>query len=108
MSISTQPDRFIHVGEFTVDRHTGVMEASGLKERLRRKEIELLSYLLKCGSTPVGRRQILQDVWRCPNMITRTVDQTVATLRRKLRDDSVKPRYLITVYGFGYQLVTDV
>ena len=37
-------------------------------------------------------------------MVTRTVDQTVATLRRKLNDDSTKPKYLLTIYGIGYQL----
>ena len=104
--ISAEPARFIRVGEFMVDRYTGVLEANGLKRRLRRKEIELLCYLLRCGAKPVSRHQILQDVWHCPNMITRTLDQTVVGLRRKLCDDSAKPRHLVTVYGFGYQLLT--
>ena len=102
--ISGEPNRFIYVGEFTIDRRTGLMEASGLRERLRRKEIELLCYLFQYRSRPVGRRQLLEDVWQCPNMITRTVDQTVSTLRRKLRDGS--GRHLVTVHGIGYQLVT--
>jgi DNA-binding response OmpR family regulator len=39
-------------------------------------------------------------------MTTRTVDQTISSLRRKLGDDAESPRYLITVYGVGYTLGT--
>ena len=104
--VPADPERFIRVGELTVDRRTGVVEADGLRRKLRRKEIELLTYLFRCGSRPVRRQQILQDVWRCPNMITRTVDQTVATLRRKLREDSENPKHLVTIHGVGYQLMS--
>jgi len=39
-------------------------------------------------------------------LTTRTVDQTISSLRRKLGDDAESPRYLITVYGVGYTLGT--
>ena len=37
-------------------------------------------------------------------MVTRTVDQTISSLRRKLGDDAESPRYSIPVYGVGYTL----
>jgi DNA-binding response OmpR family regulator len=86
-----------------VNGRTGLLEAPGRTARLRRKELELLAYLYRRGAAPVDRQQLLREVWHCTNVITRTVDQTVATLRRKLDEDSVKPR-LVTAYGIGYQL----
>ena len=80
----------------------------GISRRARtrgRKELALLTYLYECG-TPVCRDQLLRAVWNCSNMVTRTVDQTVATLRRKLNDDSTNPKHLLTIHGIGYQLRT--
>jgi len=95
------------VGASVVDCRTGVVQAPGQTQRLRRKELELLTYLRKC-SAPVAREQLLREVWNYSNVVTRTVDQTIATLRRKLNDDSTKPKYLLTVYGIGYQLRTQM
>ena len=36
---------------------------------------------------------------------TRTLDQVIVQLRRKLGDNGVKPRHLLTVHGVGYKLV---
>ena len=35
---------------------------------------------------------------------TRTVDQHVAKLRKKLEDDPRRPLHLVTVHGLGYRL----
>jgi two-component system response regulator RegX3 len=37
---------------------------------------------------------------------TRTVDIHIAKLRRKLEPDPAQPRYLITVRGAGYRLLS--
>jgi two-component system, OmpR family, alkaline phosphatase synthesis response regulator PhoP len=87
-----------------VNCRTGLVQTPGQTHHLRRKELELLSYLHKCG-TPVSRDQLLRDVWNCSSMATRTVDQTVATLRKKIETDPERPRFLQTVYGTGYRLV---
>ncbi len=94
------------VGECVVDSRTGVVQSLGRTQRLRRKELALLTYLYHCD-VPVGRDQLLRDVWNRSNMVTRPIDQTVATLRRKLNDNSIKPKYLITAHGIGYQLRTE-
>ena len=35
---------------------------------------------------------------------TRTLDQVIVQLRRKLGDSGDEPRYLLTVHGVGYKL----
>jgi len=62
-------------------------------QRLRRKELELLAYLYRSGAAPMDRQQLLKAAWQRTNVIIPTVDQTVATLRRKLDGDPAKPRH---------------
>jgi two-component system response regulator RegX3 len=38
---------------------------------------------------------------------TRTVDIHMAKLRRKIEPDPGQPRYLVTVRGAGYRLISD-
>ncbi|HRZ93489.1 MAG TPA: helix-turn-helix domain-containing protein, partial [Candidatus Paceibacterota bacterium] len=35
---------------------------------------------------------------------TRTLDQVIVSLRRKLGDSAEAPRHLVTVHGVGYKL----
>lgn len=103
-AVDTSSDETFRIGDCVVNGRTGLIEARGKTTRLRRKELELLTYLYRRGAAPVDRQKLLREVWQCPNGITRTVDQTVATLRRKLNENSADPQYLVTVHGIGYQL----
>ncbi|MCI0541450.1 MAG: helix-turn-helix domain-containing protein [Verrucomicrobiales bacterium] len=102
--VSAVPAVF-RVGPSLIHRHTGRVESPHGERWLRRMELELLVHLYEHIPQTFAREQLLQEVWRCrPGLVTRTVDQTVATLRRKLNDDSAKPKYLVTVHGVGYRL----
>lgn len=35
---------------------------------------------------------------------SRSVDMTIMRLRKKLEDNADEPKYVRTIYGFGYQL----
>ena len=100
-------DALIRIGDSVVCRRTGVVKISGNSEKLRRKELELMRYLYENASRVVTRDELLSKVWNCSAMLTRTVDQTVATLRRKVRDDQKNPKHVITVYGVGYMFRHD-
>ena len=82
------------------------------EERLSftRREMEILRYLFANSERPVPRDELLTRVWgyaRHLDIETRTVDIHIAKLRRKLEPDSGNPRYLVTVRGAGYRLLTD-
>lgn len=94
----------IHIGASVICRRTGVIERRGQVERLRRKEVDLVTYLYENAARVVTRDELLSKVWNCSMVVTRTVDQTVATLRRKLGDDYRQPQHLITVHGIGYMV----
>lgn len=67
-------------------------------------EAELLRYLAAHRARAIARDELLTRVWSVnPRHVeTRSVDMTVARLRKKLRDDP--PRLLVTVRGRGYRL----
>ena len=71
---------------------------------LSRKELELLRYFLVHEGQALDRLRLLSDVWgpdEAPS--TRTVDNHVLKLRKKLERDPERPRHLLTVHGVGYR-----
>ena len=54
----------------------------------------------------VSRDELLEKVWGIQASPTsRTVDNFIVKLRRKLEEDQKNPRHILTVYGLGYKLV---
>jgi DNA-binding response OmpR family regulator len=75
-----------------------------------RREIDLLCYLAENAERPVSREELLEKVWGYPRssgVETRTIDIHVAKLRRKIEPDHQQPRYLVTIRGAGYRLLTN-
>jgi DNA-binding response OmpR family regulator len=102
---SSVPD-VLRVGASLIHRQTGRVETPTGQHRLRAKELELIVHLYENVTLTFSREKLLQLVWNyAPGLVTRTVDQTMATLRKKIELDPEQPRFLQTVYGIGYRLV---
>jgi DNA-binding response OmpR family regulator len=74
-------------------------------EELSLREADMLRLLWRERGRPVSRERFLEEVWgkdRFPT--TRTVDQHVAKLRRKVEEDAARPKHVLTVFGVGYRL----
>jgi len=70
------------------------------------KEFELIRYFVEREGEVISRAQLLDDVWGyevAPT--TRTVDNYILSLRKKLETDSSKPKHLVTVHTAGYKFV---
>jgi DNA-binding response OmpR family regulator len=78
----------------------------GGRADLSEREHQLLAYLAGHPERVISREEILDRVWGLDpvGISTRTIDMHVARLREKLRDDSEKPRIILTVRGRGYML----
>jgi DNA-binding response OmpR family regulator len=95
----------IQVGTASVNLRSGATQNPNGRHRLRPKELELLTFLYQNTGAIFSRDELLRRVWNHQGvLLTRTVDQTVATLRRKLNDNNDRPGHLITVHGIGYRL----
>jgi DNA-binding response OmpR family regulator len=98
-----QPVRhlLLATGEVDLDR-CEMRLAGGGREELSKLEADVLRYLAKSGDRLVSRDELLARVWQQkPHLIaTRSVDMTIARLRKKLGGREA----LVTVRGKGYRL----
>ena len=68
-------------------------------------EFRLLRFLVEHRGEVLSRERLLDEVWGYDaEVYSRTVDQHVATLRKKLEPSPRRPRHLLTVHGAGYKL----
>ncbi|MEJ0058197.1 MAG: response regulator transcription factor [Terricaulis sp.] len=74
------------------------------KLRLTDKETAILKYLYRSGEKPVGREELLREVWGYnANVTTHTLETHIYRLRQKIEPDVQSPKLLITETG-GYRL----
>ena len=72
------------------------------------KEFELLSFLVHRPGEAVSREVLIEEIWgQSAEVSTRTIDNFVLRIRKKLEIDSTDPKYFQTVYGFGYKYTPD-
>jgi two-component system response regulator RegX3 len=80
-----------------------LVQRDGRTETLTRREAEILRLLYVHRDRAVSRSELLQRVWETPGHLrTRTVDMTIANLRRKIERNPSDPRVVVTVKGVGY------
>ncbi len=79
-------------------------EISGITEDLSVKEMELILFFHEHSGRVISRDEILDAVWGINYFgTTRTLDQHVARVRKKIEKDPANPRFLTTVHGVGYR-----
>ena len=72
--------------------------------KLSSKEFALLEYFIRHEGEAVHRHDLLSEVWgyeALPN--TRTIDNFILDLRKKLEEDPSKPKYIESVRDIGYR-----
>jgi DNA-binding response OmpR family regulator len=74
--------------------------------KMSAKEFQLLRYFLEREGQVITRAQLLDDIWGYDSMpTTRTVDNYILSLRKKIEPHPSKPRHLLTVHTAGYKFV---
>jgi DNA-binding response OmpR family regulator len=69
-------------------------------------EVSILKYLIAHKGEVVTRDDLLDQVWgyeRFPT--TRTIDNHILKLRKKIEDDPSRPKHIFSIYGEGYRFV---
>lgn len=96
------PDRF-PFGQAQVDRKRYEIEFQGNTLPLSPRELALLELFHQYPREVLDRETLLQKVWGIHYFgTTRTLDQHIAQLRKKVEPDPRHPVYLTTVHGIGY------
>ena len=68
------------------------------------REFQLLEVLAKQPKKVFSREELMEKAWGYDYMgDSRAVDIYITRLRKKIEDDSNDPKYVKTIYGFGYR-----
>lgn len=93
-------------GSIRVNTKQGLVTRDGAPVYLTAREFHLLRYLMERSGAAIPRQELLRSVWGYDaDLLTRTVDTHVFSLRQKLEDDPRMPRFILTVPGVGYKFV---
>ena len=94
-----------HIGAANIDPKTYQVSRAGHSEDLTAKELKLLQLFFEHPGEVLSRDRLLNEVWGYNYYgTTRTLDQVIVQLRKKLGDNSGEPKHLLTVHGVGYKL----
>jgi DNA-binding response OmpR family regulator len=100
-----ETDAAFEIGTATIDPKTFQLRRGETVTELTAKEVRLLQVFHAHAGEVLSRDKLLNEVWGYNYYgTTRTLDQVVVQLRKKLGDNGVEPRYLATVHGVGYKL----
>ncbi len=83
-----------------------ILRGLPLDPPLTAKEFQLLDLLYQHKGEVLSKEQIAQGVWDYEVYDFNAIDALVYRLRHRIEADPSNPKYLVTVRGFGYKLVT--
>jgi two-component system response regulator RegX3 len=93
----------ITVGNVSLDADRYQLTVGDLAFDLPRKEFEVMTMLMERAGRIVTRDRLLDEVWGLGWGDTKSLDQHIRRLRRKLEEDADAPR-IVTIRGVGYRL----
>ena len=92
------------LGPWTLDLGNLRARSGPVEVTLTNLEAEILSLLLARPGEVYRREEVLERIWGVTSAhLTRTLDNHVARLRKKLEVEPQNPRLILTVHGIGYR-----
>lgn len=94
----------IHIGTACIDRKCYRGRLAGRQFSLTPREMVLLETFFTHPDEVLSRDMLLDAAWGIRYQgTTRTLDQHIAQLRKKIEPDPAAPRVIVTVHGIGYR-----
>lgn len=92
-------DLILDPGKMQVSQAEKIIELSVL-------EFKLLHFLMKNPGRVFSRKQLMNEIYDSQTFVyDRTIDAHIKNLRKKMKDDPKKSRYIYSVFGVGYKLL---
>jgi DNA-binding response OmpR family regulator len=103
------PATSLSVLDLEVDRGRRLARRAGQRIELTSVEFDLLAALVEAAGRVLTRDALMDvlDLHGEEPILSRSIDAYVARVRSKLGDEARQPRYIETVRGVGYRVVTD-
>ncbi|UCE02828.1 MAG: response regulator transcription factor [Candidatus Latescibacterota bacterium] len=90
-------------GDVRVDFRRQEVTRAGERVEMSAREFRILRYFIEHAGEMLSREQLLNDIWGYDVFpTTRTVDNHIARLRKKVEEEPDSPRFIRTVRGAGY------
>jgi DNA-binding response OmpR family regulator len=91
-------------GTFTLNLRLRQLSKNGIPVELTQLEYQIMEYFFQNPAKPLGRLDILRQVWGTEYVgDDKVVDVNIRRLRMKIEDNPSDPRHICTVWGIGYQ-----
>lgn len=104
----TIDNEVVGFGNVQVHLGTRTLTRDGEEIALTTGEFSLLKVLLQHPRQPLSRDKLMELArGREYGVFDRAIDVQVSRLRKLVEDDPAKPRYIQTVWGYGYVFVPD-
>ena len=88
---------------FTLNLDKRKLFKDGKEIELTPTEFSIVKYLITNAKKSLSRDQILEEVWGSNYLYDfKIVDVNIRRIRNKIEDDPSKPKYIQTVWGYGY------
>lgn len=104
--IANQPEqpKSIESGPFTLNIKSRIATKNGVPIDLTQVEYQIMELFLKNQNVALERAKILNHIWG-DNYFgdVKIVDVNIRRLRMKIEDEPSAPKYILTVWGFGYK-----
>ena len=97
--------RAITLGDLVIDPDRREATVGGRPAGLTEREFQLLHLLARHRGKALSSEWIFESVWGyAADLGAKTLTVTLGRLRQKIEPEPGRPRYLVTVRGFGYML----
>jgi two-component system phosphate regulon response regulator OmpR len=101
-------EELVCFGNVEVNLATRELAREGTVTQLTTGEFGLLKVLVEHPRQPLSRDKLMELArGREYEVFDRAIDVQVSRLRKLVEEDAAKPRYIQTVWGFGYVFVPD-
>jgi two-component system phosphate regulon response regulator OmpR len=101
-------EEVVSFGKVSINLGTRELEREGVVTLLTSGEFGLLRVLLEHPRQPMSRDKLMELArGREYEVFDRAIDVQISRLRKLVEEDPGKPRYIQTVWGFGYVFVPD-
>jgi DNA-binding winged helix-turn-helix (wHTH) protein len=92
----------LHFGDFSADFGSRQLLRGAAAVHLGPKALELLELLLSSRPRALSKAQLQKHLWPRTFVSESNLTSVVTELRAALGDEARRPRFVRTVYGFGY------
>jgi two-component system, OmpR family, alkaline phosphatase synthesis response regulator PhoP len=106
ITASNEQSDFLEFGDVRVDIKRLIATTVNGEVELTSREVKLLQYFMLNSELVLDRNKIMAEVWGMSSHgCSRTLDQHIAQLRKKIEPNPQNPTHIKTVYGIGYRFL---